>query len=94
MGCRILISTTIRASNEVSALRVLRHICSAVQFFSAPTVFVVMTNGRGRVIVTGASTGIGEATARHLRDLGFSVLAGVRRDEDAERLRDQGLTQG
>lgn len=48
-------------------------------------------NGRGRVIVTGASTGIGEATALHLRDLGFSVLAGVRRDEDAERLRDHGL---
>jgi NAD(P)-dependent dehydrogenase (short-subunit alcohol dehydrogenase family) len=51
-----------------------------------------MTNGRGRVVVTGAATGIGEATARHLRDLGFSVLAGVRRDEDAERLRDHGLT--
>jgi NAD(P)-dependent dehydrogenase (short-subunit alcohol dehydrogenase family) len=49
-------------------------------------------NGRGRVIVTGASTGIGEATALHLRELGFSVLAGVRRDEDAERLREQGLT--
>jgi NAD(P)-dependent dehydrogenase (short-subunit alcohol dehydrogenase family) len=49
-------------------------------------------NGRGRVIVTGASTGIGEATARHLRDLGFSVLAGVRCDEDAERLRAYGLT--
>lgn len=51
-----------------------------------------MTHGRGRVVVTGAASGIGEATARHLRDLGFSVLAGVRRDEDAERLRDQGLT--
>lgn len=49
-------------------------------------------NGRGRVIVTGASTGIGEATALHLRELGFSVLARVRRDEDAERLREQGLT--
>jgi len=42
--------------------------------------------------VTGASTGIGHATALHLRDLGFSVLAGVRRDEDAERLRDHGVT--
>ena len=49
-------------------------------------------NGRGRVMVTGASTGIGEATALHLGELGFSVLAGVRRDEDAERLREQGLT--
>jgi NAD(P)-dependent dehydrogenase (short-subunit alcohol dehydrogenase family) len=50
------------------------------------------TNGRGRVIVTGGSTGIGEATALHLHGLGFSVLAGVRRNEDAERLRDRGLT--
>jgi NAD(P)-dependent dehydrogenase (short-subunit alcohol dehydrogenase family) len=45
----------------------------------------------GTVVVTGASTGIGEATALHLRELGFDVLAGVRKDEDAERLRGQGL---
>jgi len=56
-------------------------------------VLLVMTmSGRGRVIVTGASTGIGEATALHLRDLGFSVLAGVRRAEDVERLGDHGFT--
>lgn len=47
--------------------------------------------GRGRAIVTGASSGIGEATARHLGSLGFEVLAGVRREEDAERLRGEGL---
>jgi len=41
---------------------------------------------RGTVLVTGASTGIGEATARHLARVGFTVLAGVRRDEDGERL--------
>lgn len=46
----------------------------------------------GTVLVTGASTGIGEATALHLRSLGFSVLAGVRRDEDAERAQVQGLS--
>jgi NAD(P)-dependent dehydrogenase (short-subunit alcohol dehydrogenase family) len=45
---------------------------------------------RGTVVVTGASTGIGEATALHLRELGFDVLAGVRKDEDAERLRAAG----
>jgi NAD(P)-dependent dehydrogenase (short-subunit alcohol dehydrogenase family) len=45
----------------------------------------------GTVVVTGASTGIGEATALHLKDLGFDVRAGVRKDEDAERLRAQGL---
>ena len=42
-------------------------------------------------MVTGASTGIGEATARHLGSLGFDVFAGVRKDEDAERLRAAGL---
>jgi NAD(P)-dependent dehydrogenase (short-subunit alcohol dehydrogenase family) len=47
---------------------------------------------RGKIIVTGASTGIGEATALHLRSLGFDVLAGVRKDADAERLAAQGLT--
>jgi NADP-dependent 3-hydroxy acid dehydrogenase YdfG len=35
------------------------------------------TNERGLVIVTGASSGIGEAIALHLREGGFSVLAGV-----------------
>jgi NAD(P)-dependent dehydrogenase (short-subunit alcohol dehydrogenase family) len=45
---------------------------------------------RARVLVTGGSTGIGEATALHLFELDFSVLAGVRRDEDADRLCEQG----
>lgn len=44
----------------------------------------------GGVVVTGASTGIGHACALHLDRIGFRVFAGVRRDEDAERLRDQG----
>ncbi len=45
----------------------------------------------GTVLVTGASTGIGEATVLHLRELGFSPIAAVRKDEDAERLEGQGL---
>ncbi len=42
---------------------------------------------RGAVVITGASTGIGHASALHLASLGFKVFAGVRREEDAERLR-------
>jgi NAD(P)-dependent dehydrogenase (short-subunit alcohol dehydrogenase family) len=37
----------------------------------------------GTVVVTGASTGIGAATCRQLAGVGFEVLAGVRREEDA-----------
>jgi NAD(P)-dependent dehydrogenase (short-subunit alcohol dehydrogenase family) len=45
----------------------------------------------GTVLVTGASTGIGEATALHLNELGFDAVGAVRKDEDAERLRSKGL---
>jgi NAD(P)-dependent dehydrogenase (short-subunit alcohol dehydrogenase family) len=45
----------------------------------------------GIVLVTGASSGIGEATALHLRELGFDPVAAVRKDEDAERLEAGGL---
>jgi NAD(P)-dependent dehydrogenase (short-subunit alcohol dehydrogenase family) len=41
---------------------------------------------RGAVVVTGASSGIGEACARRLAGLGFHVFAGVRKPEDGERL--------
>jgi NADP-dependent 3-hydroxy acid dehydrogenase YdfG len=44
--------------------------------------------GSGRVaVVTGASSGIGEATARQLSRLGFSVVIGARREQ---RLRELG----
>jgi NAD(P)-dependent dehydrogenase (short-subunit alcohol dehydrogenase family) len=45
------------------------------------------TPARGAVLVTGSSTGIGEACALHLDGLGFRVFAGVRRDADGEALR-------
>jgi NAD(P)-dependent dehydrogenase (short-subunit alcohol dehydrogenase family) len=45
----------------------------------------------GTVLVTGASTGIGEATALHLKELGFDSVAAVRKDEDADRLAARGL---
>jgi NAD(P)-dependent dehydrogenase (short-subunit alcohol dehydrogenase family) len=45
----------------------------------------------GTVLVTGASTGIGEATVHHLKTLGFDVIGAVRKDEDAERLEGRGV---
>jgi NAD(P)-dependent dehydrogenase (short-subunit alcohol dehydrogenase family) len=39
------------------------------------------------VVVTGASTGIGRATALHLDAVGLRVFAGVRRDQDGASLR-------
>jgi NAD(P)-dependent dehydrogenase (short-subunit alcohol dehydrogenase family) len=41
-------------------------------------------------LVTGASTGIGRATALRLDSAGWNVFAGVRRDADAEALRAAG----
>lgn len=38
------------------------------------------------VVITGASTGIGEACALHLDQLGWRVFAGVRKDADGEAL--------
>jgi NAD(P)-dependent dehydrogenase (short-subunit alcohol dehydrogenase family) len=40
------------------------------------------------IVVTGASTGMGAATVRELARKGFHVLAGVRREADADALRD------
>jgi NAD(P)-dependent dehydrogenase (short-subunit alcohol dehydrogenase family) len=45
----------------------------------------------GPVLVTGASTGIGEATVLHLKALGFDSIGAVRKDEDAERLEARGV---
>ena len=43
------------------------------------------------VLVTGASTGIGEATALRMKRAGWDVYAGARKDEDLVRLREAGL---
>jgi NAD(P)-dependent dehydrogenase (short-subunit alcohol dehydrogenase family) len=48
---------------------------------------MVAGNYQGTVVVTGASTGIGQACALLLDQLGFSVFAGVRQNIDAQTLK-------
>lgn len=43
------------------------------------------------MVVSGASTGMGAATARELAARGYHVLAGVRRDRDADAIRAHGI---
>lgn len=43
------------------------------------------------MVVSGASTGMGAATARALAARGYHVLAGVRRERDAEAIRADGI---
>ncbi|WP_428341745.1 SDR family NAD(P)-dependent oxidoreductase [Mycobacterium sp.] len=43
------------------------------------------------IVVTGASTGIGAATVKELAHRGFHVLAGVRREADADAMRGLGI---
>ena len=45
------------------------------------------------ILITGASTGIGYATARHFDQLGWRVFAGVRKEADAQRLREASSTR-
>ncbi|MEA5568411.1 SDR family NAD(P)-dependent oxidoreductase [Anabaena sp. UHCC 0399] len=46
----------------------------------------MLAKNQSTVVITGASTGIGEACALHLDKLGFCVFAGVRKDSDAQKL--------
>jgi len=41
------------------------------------------------IVITGASSGIGKATALHLDQLGFRVFAGVRKEADGQALSDE-----
>ena len=51
----------------------------------------VSTEDQELAVITGASTGIGAATARELARRRFHVLAGVRRDRDADAIRGPGI---
>jgi NAD(P)-dependent dehydrogenase (short-subunit alcohol dehydrogenase family) len=59
-----------------------------------PEMVMTASNPPGRrelVVVSGASTGMGAATAKELARKGFHVLAGVRREVDADALRAEGI---
>ncbi len=46
-----------------------------------------MNTNKQAVVITGASTGIGKATALHLDKLGFKVFASVRKEADGQALK-------
>ncbi|MBD2615005.1 retinol dehydrogenase [Nostoc linckia z18] len=50
---------------------------------------MVAESYQGTVLITGASTGIGQACALLLDKLGFTVFAGVRQDIDAQALQEK-----
>ena len=48
-----------------------------------------MTNNQSKtVLITGASTGIGLSTALEMANQGYNVIAGVRKESDAQKLKD------
>ncbi|WP_321368448.1 SDR family NAD(P)-dependent oxidoreductase [uncultured Draconibacterium sp.] len=50
----------------------------------------IKTNRKHQVLITGASTGIGYASAIYLDKIGYRVFAGVRTESDAQKLKENG----
>lgn len=46
----------------------------------------MMSTEKRKVLITGASSGLGKATALHLREIGFHVFAAVRKEADGDAL--------
>src|SRR5439155_27034422 len=67
----------------------LPHAPTSPRPFAFPTIFPPVNRG---VVVTGASSGIGAAIARHLAARGFRVFGTVRRAEDEVALARDGVT--
>jgi NAD(P)-dependent dehydrogenase (short-subunit alcohol dehydrogenase family) len=59
--------------------------------YSGPYDPAMADNSHRTVLITGASSGIGEATALHLAELGFTVYASARRVDRMTDLADRGI---
>lgn len=54
-------------------------------------IHMTMSHQNEIMVVSGASTGMGAATARELATRGYRILAGVRRERDADAIRADGV---